>query len=200
VLSVLDFAVNSSYLPVYFTFEKKLRKKNINYKLLHHIDDDAALFITNHNTSELFRRNKEEMNWMIDNPWITTEKPESDQHYAFSHHAKTFRLDVVSIYDDKKICGFFMLLIRDGNAKLIYTYSEPDSIPLLIDVLYILLLEKKVNSFVTFNQPISEYIQKNSNPFLHTRKQIKTIAFPQDMSSVMYSSKLQDGDGDCFFV
>jgi len=200
LLRLIDFGVNLLFSPVCWGKGKRLSKKDLDYKVLDRIDDETAGFIGKHNTHELFRRNKLDINWMIDYPWITKENLQSDQHYAFSHQAKSFGVRVVKVYQDKHMCGFFMLLIRDGNAKLTYCYSEPDYIPHLIDVLYKQLLENKIFTFITFDQRISEYIQNHSNPFLHTRKQVKTIAFPQEVSSRINSHTIQDGDGDCFFV
>lgn len=198
MLLLIDWMINFIYLPIRLIWENKLQNKNLDYKIIDRIDDEAAHFIGKNNTNELFRRNKEELNWIIDNPWITEENVQPNQKYAFSLQAKSFKTVLVKTYSNQQISGFFILLIRDGNAKLTYCYFNENSISDFVNILYKVLLTSNINTFLSFDSHISEYIQNNKNPFILTRKQVKTIAFPKD--GEIQPQAIQDGDGDCAFV
>jgi len=197
VLILIDWSINLVYSPVLWNWAKKLKYKNLNYKIIDRIDDEVARFIDKHNTNELFRRNKEELNWIIDNPWITENEEQPNQKYAFSLKVKSFKTILVKIYEGQQIAGFFVLLVRDGNAKLTYCYFNENSISDFVHILYKLLLTNNINTFLSFDSRIVEFIQNNKNPFIFYRKQVKTIAFPKETE--IQPQNIQDGDGDCAF-
>jgi len=198
ILLLIDWGINLIYSPFRWNWKKMLQKKDLDFKIIDRIDDEAAHFIGKNNTNELFRRNKEELNWIIDNPWITEGEAQPNQQYAFSLQAKSFKTVSVKIYENQQIIGFFILLLRNGDAKLTYCYFNENSIANFVDILYKVLLNNNVFTFLSFDSNVSKFIQNNKNPFIFTRKQVKTIAFPKDVE--LQPQAIQDGDGDCAFV
>ncbi len=200
LLILLDKIINLIYYPVRNSWKKQVKRKKPDYKIINHIDDEVEAFISKHNSNELFRRNKDEMNWIADYPWIIESNSPTDQKYAFSLQAKSFKLALVKVYENSNLCGFFSLLMRNGNSKLTYCYFENQLTPCFINVLYDVLLKYNVNTFLSFNPAVCQFMQNNRNPFLFTRRQTKTIAYPKNLTTGISQESIQDGDGDCAFV
>ncbi|MDO9635267.1 MAG: hypothetical protein Q7J05_09590 [Paludibacter sp.] len=198
LLLVLDWLLNFIYKPILSIWKKKLQSKHLSYQIIDRVDEETAFYLAKHNEHELFRRNQTELNWILDYPWITEEPADTNQKYSFSHHVKSFQVFLVKIHEINQMTGFFMLLVRDGNAKLSYCYHNPNSGSTFKDVLYKLLIENNINTFLTFNASIVQAIQKNNHPFVLVREQIKTIAFSKEFK--IQTQDIQDGDGDCAFV
>jgi hypothetical protein len=200
LLSILDSIANTLYRPKLSIWKSRLATQNLNYEVIYQIDNETAQFISEHNENELFRRNKQELNWIIDNPWISTNDLQPNQDYAFTHHVKQFKNIPVKIYKNNQLSAFFLLLIHNGKAILTYCYYYQNTITDLVNVLYLQLLNNYIHTFTAFHSEISNHIQKSKNPFLFTRKQIKFVSFPKELESKISSSKIQHGDGDCAFV
>ena len=196
-LILMDWGINLIYSPVRWSWKKKLQNMNLDYKIIDRIDDEASIFIEKQSKNQLFHRNKEELNWIIDNPWITEAEQPQNQKYAFSLQVKSFKTILVKIYNRQQISGFFVLLVRDGNAKLTYCYFEENFIHSFVCVLYKMLMANNIITFLSFNSDVSEFIYKNKSPFIFSRKQYKTIAFPRETN--IKPETIQDGDGDCAF-
>ncbi|MDD3080421.1 MAG: hypothetical protein PHH37_15145 [Paludibacter sp.] len=200
LLIVADKMINLTYWPISKFWQNKLAAKCLNYELVNQVDDEISAFIAVHNTGELFRRNKTELNWINYYPWITETNAIIPSRYAFSLYVKFFKNTMVKVYKDALLIGFFILLVRDGNAKLTYCYFDNEFLTDVVDVLYEIILKNKINTFVAFDPAISEYIKKNKNPFILIRKHVKTVGFPSILKSGMSPEVLQDGDGDCAFT
>jgi len=200
LLSILDSIVNALHQPILSVWKNRLATQNINYKVLNQIDDETAQFISKHNENELFRRNKQELNWIIDNPWISTNDLQLNQDYAFTHHVKQYKNIPVKIYKNNQLIAFFLLLIHNGKAILTYCYLNQNTVSDLINVLYLQLLDNNIHTFTAFHTEITEHILKSKNPFIFTRKQIKFVSFPKGREDEVFLHRIQHGDGDCAFV
>ena len=201
LLAILDSIVNALHRPILSVWKNRLAAQNINYKVLNQIDAETTQFISEHNENELFRRNKDELNWIINNPWISTNELQPNQDYAFTYHVKQFKNIPVKIYKNNQLSAFFLLLIHNGKAILTYCYSDQNTtVSDLINVLYLQLLDNDIHTFTAFNNDISNHILQSKNLFLLTRKQIKSVSFPKELDPEISSSKIQHGDGDCVFV
>lgn len=198
LLDLTDQTINFVCKPVICMWEKRLRSKCLEYRIINQIDDETKVFIGENNQGELFRRNQTELNWILNYPWVTEEVTEVKQKYAFSFFVNGFKVLLVKIYETRKMVGFFILLMKNGNAKLTYCYYNSDSLVNFTDVLFKIMIDNKIKTFVTFNTVLMKHIRKYRNPFILMRKQIKTMAFPASFS--VHADAIQDGDGDCAFV
>lgn len=201
LLRLMDACIRLLYLPIFTLWEKKLNTVESSYQFVNQIDAETSYFIEHHNTNELFRRNKKELEWIMNFPWITEDKPTASiPTYAFSLNAKSFKNRMIRVKKEDQIIGFFILLVKDGNAKLTYCFFEENHISTVINVMYKVLLDLNVFTFITFHPLISEYMKKNKHPFIFLRNQIKTVGFPIGLKQKLLPNSLQDGDGDCGFV
>jgi hypothetical protein len=200
VLKSIDRSVNLLYQPVLFLWKMRLRNLKCDYSITTHIDNEVARFIDKMNRNELFRRGEPELNWIINNPWITNGQSDNAQEYAFSHEVKGYQMSVVKIVDNGKISAAYILLMHNDKAILTYCYYRPDAVGKVADTIFKLLLENNIHTFTTFDEAVAAEIQKKSNPFIFTKKQVKHFAFPRQMREVVLRGKIQHGDGDCAFV
>jgi hypothetical protein len=200
ILRLADSAANFIHMPTITLWKRHLHNKGLQYRILEEVDDEASGFIARMNRQEVFRREKEELNWIIRNPWITTDFLPDDKRYAFTHTVSSFKTIPVTVYSEGNVCAFFILLFRNGNAQLTYFYACHEELGRAADVIFELLLKEKAFTFTAFNRQLSEYLFSHKHPFLLIRRQTKTIGFSKEYEGVIAEKSLQHGDGDCAFV
>ena len=91
------------------------------------IDSSINSFIISLQEHSCERRSSEEINWILQNPWLVQSPPTSEsQRYHFSSVAEEFRNHCVKIKKGDKIVGYLHFTIRDGHLKLPYAYFEKE--------------------------------------------------------------------------
>lgn len=201
MLLAMDYCINLLHSPVLTYWEKRLLSRNIDFQVLESIDDRTALFIEKMSTHELFRRGKTELNWILSNPWMTTDKSlQANQKYAFTHAVSSFGQLPLVIYRNGEITAFLILLFRNGIANLTYLYAEEECLEEVIDLIYLQLIQRRVHTFTAFHPALSKLLLKQRLPFIFTLKQQRGIAFPKEFEGKIGLNQLQYGDADCAFV
>jgi hypothetical protein len=200
LLQLIDWSVNALYSPIRWCWKQKFKRSDFEFTVCDRIDEESAQFIQSKNQNELFRRGAEELNWIIDIPWITNEKSINSQRYAFTHAVNGYRMPVVKILENDKVVAVYLLLMHNGKAILTYCYYEPEAANKVVESIYALLLEHDIHTFTTFDEAIASCVGARRNPFIFTKKQVKHFAFPREKRGVVLSGKIQHGDGDCAFV
>jgi hypothetical protein len=199
-LIILDSLVNLAYNPIIWIWKLKTANTNLRYEIVDNIDDEIAEFITKNNKNELFQRNKDELNWILNYPWVTLSHLDKNKNYAFTYNVNSFKTIPVKVYNSAGLVAFFMFLEHDGKAHIPYFYFQPEYINDTLKVLYNLLLDNNIHTFTSFQSELNTVIRSNPHPFLHLRKRSKVIAFSKNLKAEFDSKGLQDGDGDCAFI
>ncbi|MFZ4455007.1 MAG: hypothetical protein ACOYOT_02175 [Bacteroidales bacterium] len=200
VLNIVDWCVNLLYKPVLWFWKMRLHKLKFDHSVENRIDHEAGQFIAKMNQNELFRRGETELNWLIDNPWITNEKSAKMQQYAFTHEVQGYKMPVVRITENGEIVAVYLLLMHNGKAILTYSYYKQEVVGKVVETIFKLLLDNNIHTFTTFDEAISTSIKTRQNPFLFTKNQVKHFAFPRERREIVLQGKIQHGDGDCAFV
>lgn len=200
LLTAFDSVVNVVYRPLKWIWKLKTANSNLNYEIVENIDAEIAGFIRENNKNELFQRAENEINWVLNYPWVTTNPTDKTKSYAFSYELISFKTIPVRVYNYAGLVAFFMLLEHDGKVHIPYFYSRPEIINDTLKILYKLLLDNDVHTFTSFQRELNTVIRSNPHPFLHLRKRSKVIAFSKNIEAEFDSKVLQDGDGDCAFI
>ena len=148
----------------------------------------------------LFSRGKEELQWILAHPWISTSNKEFLESYAFSSFSHQFEYRTVKIFQREKFVGFMLYSIRDGHLKSLFKLFNIDCKPLLSSVGRYLVREavdERVEMMTVLDPELAHAIQKQTNPFI----------FSKGIDHHLYSSfaidnknlRIQDGDGDYIF-
>jgi len=202
ILAIKDRVLNFLIRPINFYYQLKFNDKNLIVEELQHVDNEASEFISQHNENEYFKRGEEEINWMINYPWILhDDKKEEAKRYYFSAKAKIFRYHLLKIKEHNKIIAFVVLRQRNHSFTTPFIYSKLGNEQKCLNVIYSFLLKKKARQFTIFHPHFVKFVKTASSPFFYKRNIPKDFAISQSIIMNYDEQKfLQDGDGDYAFT
>ncbi len=202
LLSAFDFTANL-FLKLRLSL-KKVTTTDLRIEKVKEIDQEIIDFISSKQKNELFKRGKEELNWILKNPWILSSLETSEsKKYHFSSVENSFEFIPLKIYNPQNnLVAFLMFSKRNNSLKIPYCYYNSESLMELINVINQQILELKISTFTTFQTEISAYYFKNKTFAFHkktiTRNYIISKVFGEDILAEKF--EIQDGDADCSFT
>lgn len=176
-----------------------------NYEVVPEVDDDLTHFISGFQQNELFRRGKNELNWITQYPWIREGvSTAEDEKYYFSSVSRQFRQQHIKVLDESNITiGYVLCTLRDGHLKIPYAYFEANNTEAIAKVLLKLALEHQATMLTTFNPLLTDYFMKNKGPAIFA-KQIKRYYLVSEKLLPFVNTGTQanfkEGDGDQAFT
>ena len=199
----MDWLLNVAY-AIRIAIWDVLQKEDFQIKRINTIDHQATDFITKHNNNELIGRGQDELNWIIQQPWLEVNKDgvgPMSQTYFFSAYAKQFENIVLKVWHKKEMVAVLFMTLRDGELKLPYAYFEKEKAALVGKVIVRKMIEFRAETFVCFNKELWTYFRENSGPFYHLRLIDKTFGYSSELEKYMNEDVvIQDGDGDVVFT
>lgn len=177
------------------------------YSFIPEIDAEAWDFIQKHRSpDELMRRDFEDLNWILANPWLQSgfEETAASKRYHFSSVAKYFSFKALKIFNaHQEIAAILIVSIRDKNLKIPYCYVQAGSEDLVLNFIEKLMREQRLDMLTVFQQSIINQIKKNGKSFF-----IKRTFQRHYILSKIFEKKLikqpsvviQDGDADVAFT
>lgn len=192
VFQLTDFIINS-LIMIKNNF---IKKPDFTFQILDKIDAESADFISRFKCN----RNAQEINWMIENPWVLEGKMK-DEKYLFSSFSETFRYFWIKIYDDNNsLITCSLLLLRDGHLKIPYLFTNGD-LEKFVDFLEYFITEKKVKALTSYQMSLNEKISSSKSfSGIHKRDFERRYMFHQQLIENLpenFKPGFQDGDGDC---
>lgn len=100
---------------------------HLHFEYIDHIDEEVNDFIANRQEKQLFKRNADDLNWIIHNPWVLSsdQKDDLNKKYYFSSTAKSFNFYSLKVRNSgNKLIAFMIFAKRDNNLKLPYFYYD----------------------------------------------------------------------------
>lgn len=201
LLQVADASLNV-FLSTKLSFFKT-PKTNLKVERVSAVDEEIEHFILPFQSKQLFKRKKEELNWVLSSPWIlSAQEDDLSRKYHFSSVAKSFEFLAYKFYNaENKLVAFIILAKRDFSLKTPYIYFEKEAALDVVRFIQSQMIELKIKTFTTYNSPLMEALKQVSSPAFHQktieRKYIVSEVFgKQDYSAF----EIQDGDADCSFT
>ena len=180
------------------------QQPGIAINLVHKIDDKTARFIETHNTTELIRRGKEELEWIISYPWVITETQQNKilrEKYFFSSVAKSFNYYRLQIKHYGELKGFALLKDREHHFEVPYLYFEEDHIKQVTICLLKFMQKKKMRSLNVSNPSLIKVLGDVKLPFIYRKSDKNELYVSNELvDKVGANPILQDGDGDVVFT
>ncbi|MCE3296489.1 MAG: family acetyltransferase [Crocinitomicaceae bacterium] len=171
--------------------------------LLAELNDEVTDFISRHNQQELFRRNREELDWMLEHPWIIPKEKDDglSRKYHFSSVADDFRFLPYSLRNKEgKMVAFLLFAKRDGNLKLPYAYFSSSDTKEIAAFIFSLVKELRIKTFTTFNPELSVYFAMNRGLAFHAKQVKRKYIISKEIGMPAPGFEIQDGDADCAFT
>lgn len=204
LLNVADTVLNTGS---YFKRECARNDMNrwLNFKVVEAVDDEMGAFIASFQQQELFRRNKDDLNWITQYPWIRSGEPnEEDRKYYFSSVARRMDYKHMRINNESgDIIGYMLVEIRDNHLKLPYSYFEPAVTQVVANVLWQIILAEGIDTATFFNPLLVAHFGRQHQPAIFA-KEIKRNYYVAHRYLPYFktdkSLNFMEGDGDQAFT
>lgn len=182
----------------------RCRIGDLNFSYVDSIDDEIADFISDKQEGELFKRGKEELNWILSYPWVinASQKDHINAKYYFSSSTKSFEYYVLKVKDqNSELIGFMFFSQRDGVLKLPYFYHN-GNLDKMIDSLHHHILRWNIKTFTCFHPELVKALFSRSTPCYYKKKISRFYRISNLYRELFYSGEvhMQDGDGDTCFT
>lgn len=178
--------------------------KLVTYAYEEEISAEIQDFIAEKQSTELFRRGQNELNWAIKNPWVLASPADDmSRRYYFSSVDQSFDFVCVKVYDaEMRFRAFLILAKRHRNLKIPCCYMTTGAVALVAEVIEQHIRLWQINTFSTFLPDLVQHYRANRTFALYkknlNRVYIATNQMALSLADHLYD--LQDGDGDCFFT
>ncbi|MBK8500996.1 MAG: GNAT family N-acetyltransferase [Saprospiraceae bacterium] len=168
------------------------------------IDSEIEEFIHTRQESQIFKRRKQELNWILNYPWIiSAQADEMSRKYHFSSVAGIFEFIPTKLKNNRgKLIAFILFTRRDGALKIPYCYFDQEVVSQVLDCIRWHIVKWKIKTCTIFHPGLVEGFNKSGSPALYKktirRHYIISKVFDQFSSNEIY--EIQDGDADCAFT
>ena len=101
--------------------------QGLSFEYISAIDNEADQFIRQHNQKDLTRKDKSELDWIMNSPWIisTPIRDSTSKRYYFSSRAKRFFYLGLKVFRrDAGLIGFLLFKVRDDRMGVVYSYFD----------------------------------------------------------------------------
>jgi GNAT superfamily N-acetyltransferase len=202
LLKGLDIALNAlGDLRLKLIHKNAYKTKSLQVNYTNNIDPDVADFISSHNNTGYLKREKTELEWITQNPWIL-EKPsgdrDSDRYYFSSYEKKFFYRKVVFRKDKNEVAAFLIISIRKNKMTVPYFFGDAANASEIADFLIEALLEFKLDFFTVYHSPLVEAFSNIKSPFIFSKSIENTYLISDTLEWT--NPDFQDGDGDVAFT
>ncbi len=203
LLKLGDIFINS--LIGLASFFRTVKSPNLHWTLMEQVDEETNAFIQKHHSEHAFRRDKEALNWITQNPWLLNGSPQDAmaKKYAFSSVDRSFEHYLIKLKDENgKMSGFLFLTKRNGHLKVPYFYVTREVVPKAAKLILQLAHQWKADYLTTAQPDLVQYFNIHRSGYLFKRPQTKHYMISTQMTSKFDISGLaiQDGGGDSVFT
>jgi hypothetical protein len=201
ILLIGDKIANSLLDIRFKLFTNRLKTECFEY--VKEVDDETSEFIGKLQEKQLFRRNREELNWIINNPWILTDPADNDPRYYFTSVENSFDYFCIKVRGHQnELIAFLILSKRNLVMKVPYCYLKADALETVVRILVHHIYKWKINTFVSHHPQLSQYFLKRNIGELFKKKGFRIYFFSKELHRIINNAEfqMQDGDADSAFI
>ncbi|CAN5246308.1 hypothetical protein BH09BAC1_BH09BAC1_13280 [soil metagenome] len=174
-------------------------------KQITEVDDEVDTFIKPYLQKLLFRRDKDDLNWITHYPWMRSGEPDHEsRRYYFSSVAKRFEFKQWVLRNETgRITGYIMLSIRDGHLKTPYVFVEDTALQTLGKAIAAFMVNERLEMLTTFHPGLAKYFKEHRKPFIFVKSVRREyfVSLPVSRYVQMGAEpNICDGDGDQAFT
>jgi hypothetical protein len=176
------------------------------FEYVSEIDREAWAFVREHKSKELMNRNREDLQWMVNNPWLISSgiRDHTAMRYSFSSTDTSFVFLNIKIYNkEMQMIGFLILSIRGRDMKIPYAYYKKGAEEAVMKVVYKHMLDLKLNMLTIFHSALVEQVKTKPSPFFLKRDFQRHYIIGKVLREQLEATPdftIQDGDADAAFT
>lgn len=172
----------------------KTSKANYTVQYANNIDDEAYTFIKLHKGSDLWLRELEMLNWIVNFPFVKGGVNETA--CAFGEDAKVYEYQVAKVYIEEQLQGVYVLRRHDEELCVVYLYYTYERRDVVFDSIINQIIAQRPRSVVTENKYLYERVRES----LYFPKEVEenvSLSLPENKIRLT-NFTFQLGDGDSF--
>ena len=169
----------------------KASRANYTVQYVECIDDETYAFMMAHRNNDLWLREQEMLNWIIDYPFFKAGA--NEKACAFGADAKKFEYKIAKVYVGEKLQGVYMQRQHDDELSVLYLYYAEEKQDLVFYSLIDQIIALRPTSFVTENQYLLERVREYLY-FPKNEEEKVSLSLPE----IKGEFTMQMGDGDSF--
>ena len=177
---------------------KKSTPQNLIIEKIGSFSEKDKKFISSKNSSELFKRNTEELEWIYNNPWVKNTEYEYSNYY-FTAALSEFNTQILRIKDSNDIVAILYLKNQDKHLTISFSYIEQNYFEQIAQFIYNYAINNSCITITSFNSELNKCFENNFS-FITTRLINRDFVFHNSIQHLIKKPViLQDGDGDVAF-
>lgn len=158
------------------------------------IDDEAYAIMKVHQGNDLWLREHDMLNWIVQYPFVRVGADETV--CVFGANAKIYEYKVVKIYVKEQLQGVYVLRQHDDTLGMVYLYYTKEKCDEVFSSIVNQIIAVKPTSFITENYDLLSFV-KNRLYFPKMEEEKVSLSLP-DNPQRLTNFTLQLGDGDSF--
>lgn len=198
--AMLDEVVS---LRNFFWLRRNNQCQHLTFEYISAIDEETGRFIQQHNQHDLTRKEKADLSWIMNNPWILSAplKDSASKRYYFSSRADRFSYLAVKVFEHhNEMIGFFLLKVRDDRMSVVYSYFESRHAASITAAVFHHALAMDVSALSLFDEQLVAAFSKLHCPCWSANKKSRGFSLSKAFADIPLSSyRLHGGDGDLAF-
>ena len=150
----------------------------------------------------LFNRDQKIFSWVIQNPWISTQKGDPIP-YHFSYFANQFKNIFLKFSAGNGIgSAYLWLVVNDRKLSVPYFYTNDESLYLCMAHKIVQTMISSACAYTTIRDPLLlKHMRSFRKWFMGTKKMPQFIFAHKELSGrIPTGRKFYDGDGDVVFA
>jgi hypothetical protein len=203
VVKLLDAIANIS-VDLRLSLMKTKQSSSLRFESVAEVDQNLDEYIRSKHDDQFERRTGDDLNWILKYPWLIKSKPtDESRRYHFSSVSDRFQNLCFKLTDKGEIKGYVHFTIRDNHLKIPYAYFEPEYLNDVVQHIYSIMLEYKLNMLTVFHSSLVDSFKSNSTPFLYKRAIKRQYIITKALDIHFTGNEkllIQDGDADCAFT
>lgn len=177
--------------------------RGLTFEYIATIDEETGRFIQRHHQHDLTRKEKSDLSWIMNNPWIISAplKDTVSKRFYFSSRADRFLYLGVKVFvNQSEMIGFFLLKVRDDRMSVLYSYCESRHAASVTAAVLQQALAMDVRTLSLFDEQLVAGFSALGCPCWSAKKKSRAFSLSKALADMPQSNyRLQGGDGDLAF-
>ena len=175
----------------------KVSKANYAVQYASNIDNEAYAFMKAHRNKDLWLREQEMLNWIVEYPFIKGVGCKvygvQDKECVFGDEAMVYEYKIAKVYVGEELLGVYVLRQHDDELSVIYLYYTYEKREVVFDSIIDQIVVSHPKSFVTENEYLHERVRERLY-FPKNEEEQVSLSLPE----IKGEFTMQMGDGDSF--
>ncbi|MEM9917118.1 MAG: GNAT family N-acetyltransferase [Bacteroidota bacterium] len=185
-------------------WKKTSRPSNVRLAKFDEVDEDAWQFLKRHAPPTAFQRNRQALNWLLKNPWLSSDDlaRKEQGRYQFSVYADHFEFVGLKIFEGDVLKAWMILACRNRALKIPYIFLQKGCEAMVAKEVENYMLSKGLYILTTYDSALRTHWQKHQGTFFLIRPFNRPYLISKALKSILPVREeiFQDGEGDCAFT